>query len=194
MSIHKNPRDKVPENKYCAYEYPPDHPRKGEKCMAVKMKGSIYCYFHQPNQDKVRKQLAEARESRKGFPNEKHGFYTQTQKECDDCALSGGCKYFEAGKKVCDYQANPTNIDLTSLDSIQKYAEDILKTELKRYKKLEPVFEQPENFDNMDLFNLSSIVGKRITSMLKDYAAIKEIYEKRQKIGGWKDILKSDNQ
>lgn len=187
----RNPRDKASADKYCSFIYSEGDARAGERCGSIHMKGSKFCYFHQPDQDKIRQQLAEAREARKGFPNEKHGFYTQSQKECDDCQMSGGCRYYEEGKKVCDFQLKQ-DIDLNDMESIKKYTEEILKTEMQRYKKLEPVFEQ--DIGNVELHHLSSMVGKRITAMLKDYAQIKEIYDKRQKPQGWKSILNSNSE
>jgi predicted secreted Zn-dependent protease len=78
-------------------------------------------------------------------------------------------------------------LDLSSLESIKTVAEEIVKTEMQRYRKLEPFFDN--EYDNMELFDLSSRIAKRMTSTLKDYSAIKDIYEKGKKAENWKDIL-----
>jgi len=147
------------------------------------------CYFHQPNQAKVRAQLAEAREARLHPPNEKHGFYTKTHKECDKCAFAEVCEFYEPGKKVCDFEIK-RDIDLSSLQSIQDFAEELAKTEYQRYRKLTPFFSQ--NYENTELFEVSSRTAKRLMSLLKDYANIKELYEKRNKVTGWDQILRKE--
>lgn len=190
--MNRDPRKNVPPEKMCEFMYPEDHPTKpGENCQAIKQKGSRFCYFHQPDQDALRTQLEEARDIRESPPNLKHGYYAKdsstVRKDCDSCVFKDGCKYFEAGKKVCDLTTNP-DVDLSSLDSIKTLAEEIMQTEMSRYRKLEPFFQT--NFDNMELFDLSSRIAKRMTSTLKDYSAIKDIYEKGKKAEGWEDILK----
>ncbi len=188
--MKRNPRKKIPEHKFCAHVHPDDHPtRPGERCGSVKLKTSIFCYFHQPNQEKVRAQLAEAREIRTHPPNEKHGFYTKTHKECDKCGVAEACDFYEEGKKVCDFEVKK-DIDLSSLQSIQDFAEELAKTEYQRYQKLTPFFNQ--NYENMELFDLSSRIAKRLMSLLKDYSAIKDSYEKRGKVRGWSEILGKD--
>jgi hypothetical protein len=188
--MHRDPRKNVPPDKMCGFVYPDDHPTKaGENCQAIKMKGSKFCYFHQPDQEAMNIQLEEARESRDAPPNLKHGFYAKegtVRKECDECVFSKGCKYFEPGKKKCDLSLN-AELDLSSLESIKSVAEEIVKTEMQRYRKLEPFFDN--EYDNMELFDLSSRIAKRMTSTLKDYSAIKDIYEKGKKVENWKDIL-----
>lgn len=183
----KNPREFVDEEKFCTYIYPEGDPKAGERCRAIRMKDSPFCYFHQPDQTRVMEQLKEARESRNGPPNEKHGFYTQGNKECDKCSFAGRCDYYEEGKKVCDYQLKP-DINLAELNSIQKLAEEIVQTEMQRYRKLEPFFQL--DAENAELFELSSKISKRLLSTLKDYAVIKDTYEKKQKPVGWEDLLK----
>ena len=190
--MKRDPRKNIPPEKMCGYVYPEDHPTKAdENCQAVKMKGSRFCYFHQPDQEAMREQLEDARDERNGPPNLKHGFYAkedtkQIRKECDECVFASGCKYFVAGKKACDLTLNP-NLDLGSLESIKTLAEEIVKTEMQRYRKLEPFFDV--TYDNMELYDLSSRIAKRMTSTLKDYSAIKDIYEKKQTKNEWKDIL-----
>ena len=153
------------------------------------MKNSTFCYFHQPNQAKVRAQLAEAREARLHPPNEKHGFYTKTHKECDKCGVADACEFYVPGKKVCDFEIK-RDIDLSSLQSIQDFAEELAKTEYQRYRKLTPFFSQ--NYENTELFEVSSRTAKRLMSLLKDYANIKELYEKRNKVTGWDQILRKE--
>ena len=134
-------------------------------------------------------QLKEARESRNGPPNEKHGFYSKTNKECDQCSFKDGCEFFEAGKKVCDYQVKP-DIDLSQLNSVQKLAEEIVRTEMQRYRKLTPFFETDS--ENAELFELSSKISKRLLSTLKDFAIIKDTYEKKEKPVGWEQLLNKE--
>jgi len=119
-------------------------------------------------------------------PNEKHGFYTKTHRECDKCGVAEACEFYEPGKKVCDFEVK-RNIDLSSLRSIQDFAEELAKTEHQRYRKLTPFFSQ--NYDNLELFEVSSRIAKRLMSLLKDYASIKDTYEKRNKVTGWGEIL-----
>jgi len=186
--MSRNPRKYLPDDRYCEYVYPPDHVRAGERCRAVKMRGSKYCYYHQPDKEKVLKQLAEARENI-GKRNVKHGIYSKTGRKCDNCSLADVCKYYEKGKNVCDFDLNP-NVDLASLESIRKFVEELVQSEMKRYRKLEPYF-MVDGDINMELHDLSSRVAKRLSAVLKDYSAIMGEYQKRRKISGWKDVLLS---
>jgi len=184
----RNPRKKLKPEQFCEHIYPEDHIRVGEQCRAVKRRGSRFCNAHRPDRQVLLDQLKIAREARSGPPNEKHGFYTKTRKECDKCALADGCKYHEEGKKVCDYQLK-TDINLDSLNSIKTFAEEIVQTEMQRYRKLEPYFDTENGYENLELHEVSSRIAKRMTSVLKDYSAIKDTYEKRNNTGSILDIL-----
>lgn len=186
----RNPRKHAKQEDFCEHIFPDDdpHERGRDRCRALRRKGSRFCRFHQPEGtpqhqelldqlEKAREKSVEKRLTNPRQPNEKHGFYSKTRKECDNCAISDACGYFEPGKKVCDYQLNP-DIDLSSLNKIETFVEELVTTEMKRYRKLEPFFEL--DYENMELFDLSSRIAKRLTSVLKDYAAIKETYEKRK--------------
>ena len=144
------------------------------------------CYYHQSNQEKVMEQLAEAREVRQNPPNLKHGYYSKEKRECDTCTLAAGCQYFEAGKKVCDFDLNP-DIDLSSLENIQTFAEEIMSSEIMTYKLLETIVKL--NPENADLIELKRKYSKTIMSTLRDFSAIKDSYEKRKSGSSWEDIL-----
>ena len=189
----RNPRKKIPPEKMCQYVYPddPDDPkydeeRAGKQCQAISMKGSKFCYYHQPNQEKVMEQLAEARDARQNPPNLQHGYYSKEKRECDTCTLAIGCQYFEAGKKVCDFDLNP-DIDLSSLKEIQKFAEEIMSSEIMTYKLLETIVKI--NPENADLIDLKRKYSKTIMSTLKDFSSIKDSYEKRKSGSSWENIL-----
>ena len=184
----RNPRKNVPADKMCQYMYPEGHAKEGRQCGAIRKKGSIYCNYHQPDKTALLKQLEEARDKRKHPPNEKHGYYTKPENKlgCDNCGVGDGCNYYVQGKATCDYSIKPV-VDLDNLSDIEKFARDIVTTEYSRYKKLEPAFNMEQT--NLDLHEVSSRTAKRMTSILKDYAAIKALYEKNRKISGWESIL-----
>ena len=185
--LKRNPRDNVPPEKWCEYVYPDDHPtRPGERCGSVKLKGSKFCYFHQPDQEKLRIQLEEAREARENPPNLKHGWYSNKERECDTCNLSEGCDYYEPGKKVCDFVVKQ-NIDLSSIENIQKHIEDIMGSELGTYKLLEVIVQKYP--DNAELMDLKRKYGNTIVRTLKDFASLKETYEKSKGTKSFKDAL-----
>jgi hypothetical protein len=185
----RNPRKNANPDDFCEHIYPDGdlHGRDGKQCGAIKRKGSRFCTYHQPKgtpqHEELLEQLGKAREKavekieKEGHHREKHGFYSKTRKECDKCAISDACNYFEPGKKACDFNLNP-EVDLSSLSKIEAFVEDIVSTEMKRYKKLEPFFDA--DYENMELFDMSSRIGKRLTSIIKDYASIKDMYEKRR--------------
>jgi len=186
-----NPRSHLPPEKICEYIFPDNHPKAGERCSAVKMKGSRNCYFHQEDKEKIIKQLEKARESKKKdktAPTMTHGYYSKTGLECNRCALADGCQYYVEDKKVCDYNIVP-RIDLGTLSDIQNFAEEITKSEYKRYQKLEPYFQLSGDL-NIELHEASSRIASRLLKVLRDYAAIKQIYEKNKGPVSWKDILK----
>jgi len=184
----RNPRKKIPKDKMCHYEYPEDHKKYGKPCGAIRKKGSIYCMFHQPDKTALLKQLEEARNARKFPPNEKHGFYTKPENKlgCDRCGVAAGCDLYVEGKNVCDYTIKPA-VDLDNLADIEKFTRNIVITEYTRYRKLEPAFNMEQT--NLDLHEVSSRTAKRMTSILKDYAAIKVAYEKGKTMKGWESIL-----
>ena len=176
----RDPRKKIPEEKFCTHIYGDNKPeRRGERCRAVRNVGSKFCYFHQPDQEKVMKQLAEAREMRGRPPNEKHGFYSKAKKECNTCSLGKGCEFFEPNKKVCDFQVKP-EIDLSSLANIQQYAENIVASEYVTYQKLDQVVNSLDS-DSTELIDLKRRYAKSFLSVLKDFASIKDTYEKGKK-------------
>jgi len=186
----RNPRANIPEDKFCEYIYPDDHPTKaGQRCKAIKKKGSKFCHFHQPDPE-ARKELLEQLEKAREKAieaNTKHGYYTTTYKECNNCALADICDYYEPGKKVCDFQVQKEKVDLSSLESIERAAGKIINEQLKRMKKMELFFKtEPES---TEIFEASTRCAKRVLSMLKDYAVIKEKYEKNTKTNPWEDIL-----
>jgi len=186
-----NPRSHLPPEKLCSHIFPPKHPKAGENCSAVKMRGSDMCYFHQEDKEKVIRQLNKARESKKEKetnPAMTHGYYSKTGLECAQCALGDGCQYYAEDKKVCDYNIVP-RIDLGALSDIQNFAEEITKSEYKRYQKLEPYFLMSGEL-NIELHEASSRIASRLLKVLRDYATIKQIYEKNQGPVSWKDILR----
>ena len=184
----RDPRKNIPEDKYCVHIYGEEKPdRVGEQCRAIRQEGSKFCYFHQPDQEKVMKQLAEAREARGKPPNEKHGFYTKGKKECNTCSLGEGCEFFEPNKKVCDFQVKP-DIDLSSLASIQGYAEKIVASEWVTFQKLDQVVNTFDT-DSAELIDLKRRYAKTMLSILKDFASVKDTYEKRKDVSGWESIL-----
>lgn len=134
--------------------------------------------------------MAEARDVRTHPPNEKHGYYSKTHRECDRCGVAKACDFYEQGKKVCDFEVKK-DIDLSSLQSIQNFAEELAKTEYQRYQKLAPFFSQ--DFENTELFEVSSRTAKRLMSLLKDFASIKDTYEKRGGGLDWKDVLRKNS-
>jgi len=186
----RNPRKNVPEDKFCSFIYPEDYkdPTKvGQRCGSMHMKDSEFCYFHQTDQTAVREQLSEAREKVEYKTQTKHGIYQNpARRKCDSCTFAEGCEHFEAGKKVCDYSVSK-KVDLSTLESIAKFTEQIMTTESDRYTQLEVLFaHDPEN---LELYDLSSRNAKRMLSIAKDYAAIKATYEKNKTVTGWKDLL-----
>jgi len=186
----RNPRKNVPEDKYCEYIYPEGHPKAGERCRAIKLKGSKYCRYHQQDPEKKDMLLRQLEEARKHAieANTKHGYYAEAYKECDSCSLKNICDYYEKGKKVCDYMLNVDKIDLSSLESIEKTAGKIIEEQLKRLKKMEIFFKtEPES---TEIFEASTRCAKRVMDMLKDYAVIKEKYEGSKKdTNPWKKLL-----
>lgn len=182
----RNPRDRIPKEKMCEHIFPEDHPtRPGEQCGAVKKRNSRFCYYHQPEKEKLLEQLEEAREARVHPPNTKHGFYAE-KRECSSCTLKNACEYVEEGKKECDFNLN-NNVDLSSLSNIQKYAEEIVSSEIQTYRLLDMIVRL--NPENADLVNLKRMSSKTIMSVLKDFSGIKEVYEKKNTSTSWKDIL-----
>ena len=185
--LKRNPRANVPEEKWCKHIYPDDHAtRPKERCGSVSMKNSKFCYYHQPDQDKMMEQLADAREARENPPNMKHGFYSADKRQCDSCTLAGGCKHFVEGKKVCDFSVNQ-DIDLSDLENIQKHVEEIMVSEMGTYRLLGVIVEQYS--DNAELMDLKRRYGNTIVKNLKDFASLKAMYEKNTGKKSFKDVL-----
>lgn len=183
----KNPRKYVNDEHYCTYIYPKEHIREGEHCKAVRMKSSNFCYFHQPDQERVMKQLARAREMKDEFSIKTQ--MTIKNRKCDECSLVDACLFYEKGKIRCDFML-AGKVDLTSIKSIQDLAELIVYTETQRYLQLAPVFESDNA--NIGLYSAGSQIAKRLAAILKDYAQIQAIYEKNKKARGWDDILSNN--
>jgi len=185
--LKRNPRANVPKEKWCKHVYPNDDSnRAGEQCGSVSMNGSKFCYYHQPDQEKMNEQLARARDARENPPNMKHGYYSAKKRECDTCTLTGGCDHYVAGKKVCDFSVRQ-NIDLSDMANIQKHVEDIMKSELGTYKLLDVIVEQYP--DNAELMDLKRRYGNTILKNLKDFASIKGMYEKNKGAKSFKEAL-----
>jgi len=191
--LKKNPRDNVPEDKWCKFIYPTDPAdpkynaaRAGERCKAVSMKGSNFCWYHQPDQIKLREQLADAREARENPPNMKHGWYSNRERKCDTCALRDACEFYEPGKEVCDFVIKQ-NIDLSSIENIQSHIEDIMGSELGTYKLLEIIVNKYP--DNAELMDLKRKYGNTIVRTLKDFASLKSTYEKNEGAKSFKEAL-----
>ena len=185
--LKRNPRAKVPEEKWCQFVYPEDHPtRAGERCQAVSMKGSKFCYYHMPNQSKLLEQLQDARDARENPPNVKHGFYSNKERKCDECNLQDACEFYEKGKNVCDFVLKQ-DIDLSSLKNIQKNIEEIMQSELGTYRLLSVIVEKYP--DNAELVDLKRKYGNTIVRTLKDFASIKQTYEKTAGAKTFKEAL-----
>jgi len=188
----RNPRKHLSEDQFCSYTYPEDHPKAGDRCKAVKGKKSKFCRFHNPDptaRNEMLEQLGEAREMAVEA-NTKSGVYATTYKTCNACTLAENCNFFEAGKKVCDYQVNTNKIDLSSLASIEAAAGKIIEEQIHRMDKMRIFFEmEPEG---TEAFEASTRCAKRLMSMLKDYAVIKEKYEKDSAgVDPWKSTLEN---
>lgn len=202
----RNPRKYVPPERYCQHVYPPGEEKQGdcdtcdlkdfcdffqhgkttcERCRAISMEGSKMCYYH-GDQERMVKQLAEAREIRDNPPNLKHGFYSKDKRECDSCSLQDGCEYYEPGKKVCDFVIKQ-DVDLDSLANIRGFAEEIVSSEIGTYRLLGQIVNKYP--DNADLIDLKRKYGKTIMATLKDFASVKEKYEKTKGSLSWQEAL-----
>ena len=185
--LKRNPRAKVPPEKWCEHIYSDDDPtRAGERCGSVSMKGSKFCWYHQPDQEKLRIQLADARDARDNPPNLKHGWYSNKDRKCDECNLDDACEFYEPGKKVCDFVIKQ-DVDLSSLKSIQKNIEEIMQSELGTYRLLSMIVEKYP--DNAELMDLKRRYGNTIVRTLKDFASIKQTYEKTSGTKSFKEAL-----
>jgi hypothetical protein len=188
----RNPRKHLSEDQFCSYVYPEDHPKSGDRCKAVKGKKSKFCRFHNPNpeaRNELLNQLGEAREMAVEA-NTKSGAYATTYKTCNACTLAEQCNFYVAGKKVCDFQVNTHKIDLSSLSSIEAAAGRLIEEQIHRMDKMAIFFEMEP--DNTEIFEASTRCAKRLMSMLKDYAVIKEKYEKDTSANDpWKDMLEN---
>ena len=187
----RNPRANVPEDRICEYEYPEGHPKEGQRCRAIKLKGSRFCRAHQVDPEKRQEMLDQLKEARELAidANTKHGYYATTYKDCDSCTLKDVCNYYEAGKKVCDYTQKMESIDLSSLASIERAAQVLIEEQLRRMKKMEIFFNT--NPESTEIFESSTICAKRVMGMLKDYATIKEKYETKSDSNPWENILEN---
>lgn len=200
-----NPRDFIPKDspKFCSYVHPDDHPtRPGERCQAFHLKNSKFCYFHCGNQEKLRRQLMEARDEKKARKDRdpvKDFQMPGPDTICRNCKLKEGCDYYVPdSKQKCKLFPKIGEQDaevLSSLFRIKDFSEKLLEDMKMITARLKVMITVRP--DDESLLHTLSIHLKRESAVVKDFSDIskklEEIKLMKQKYHkpSWETILQS---